>query len=135
MAKNSIDQADETGTDETTTPDATTEGGDDQAQPTAVDEEKPPVYPYVVVRTNSAGAFVGYLESRTGKEVRLLRARRLWEWRGAASLSGIAATGVSQPNECKFPAPVDIVLTEAIEIIDATPEARASIEAVPVWHA
>ena len=37
-----------------------------------------------------------------------------------------------QANE--FPAPVDrIVLTEAIEIIDVTPEAEAAIRGVHVW--
>lgn len=92
--------------------------------------------PYVIVRTYSAGAFAGTLEARDGKEVTLTDARRLWYWDGAASLSQLATTGTSKPKSCKFPAPVGrIVLTEAIEIIDATPEAQASIASVPAWVA
>lgn len=91
---------------------------------------------YVIVRTYSAGVFAGTLESRDGKECVVTDARRLWYWRGAASLSQMAVGGTSRPAECKFPAPVPrVTLTEAIEILDVTPEARASIEAVPVWTA
>jgi len=89
---------------------------------------------YVIVRTYSAGVFAGFLERREGKEVTLKNARRLWYWKGAASLSQLAVTGTSCPTECKFPVAVPSVdLTEAIEILDVTPEAKASIESVPVW--
>lgn len=89
---------------------------------------------YVIVRTYSAGVFAGELESRDGKEVTLRNARRLWYWDGAASLSELAMRGVSKPQNCKFPCEVSAVtLTEAIEILDVTPEARANIAAVPVW--
>ena len=91
---------------------------------------------YVIVRTYTAGVFAGVLESRNGKEVVVRGARRLWYWSGAASLSQLAVTGTKKPKDCKFPVAVDRVeLTEAIEILDVTPEARASIEAVPVWTA
>ena len=89
---------------------------------------------YVIVRTYSAGVFAGTLESRDGREVELSNARRIWYWDGAASLSELATLGTSNPGGCKFPAPVALVqLTEAIEILPVTPEARASIEGVPVW--
>ena len=91
---------------------------------------------YVIVRTYSAGVFAGELESRNGKEVVMRNARRLWYWRGAASLSQLAMEGTSNPHGCKFPCPVDRVeLTEAIEILDVTEAARKSIEGVPVWKA
>ena len=89
---------------------------------------------YVIVRTYSAGVFAGVLLSRDGKEVILHQARRLWYWDGAASLSQLAMEGVKAPQNCKFPVAVDrIVLTEAIEIIDATEVARKSIEGVKIW--
>lgn len=89
---------------------------------------------YVIIRTYSAGVFAGYLVSRKDKEVELRNARRLWAWYGAASLSQLAMEGVSKPNDCKFPCEVDkIVLTEAIEIINCSEEARLSIKNVPVW--
>lgn len=92
--------------------------------------------PYVIVRTYSAGCFAGILESRDGKEVHMTNARRLWYWSGAASLSELAVRGTKRPKDCKFPVAVpSIVLTEAIEIISVTDEARNSIESVPIWTA
>jgi len=91
---------------------------------------------YVVVRTFSAGVFAGYLESRSGREVVLTNARRLWYWAGAASLSEMAMSGTKLPSECKFPVAVDrVLLLEAIEILDCTEAAKISIEGVPVWTA
>jgi hypothetical protein len=89
---------------------------------------------YVIVRTCSAGVFAGMLESRTGREVVLRQARRLWYWAGAASLSELAQRGTSKPEKCKFPVAVDRVeLLEVIEILDVTPEARTSIDGVKTW--
>ncbi len=91
---------------------------------------------YVIIRTFSAGVFAGYLVSREGKEVELKNARRLWYWKGAATLSQLAMEGVTQPNECKFPTEVaSIILTGAIEIIACTKKAQDSIASVPVWKA
>lgn len=91
---------------------------------------------YVIVRTYSAGVLAGELESRTGREVVLRNARRIWYWAGAASLSELAMLGTSKPEECKFPCVVDRVeLLEVIEILDVTPAARKSIENVPIWSA
>ena len=100
-----------------------------------VDKKKVDKKKFVVVRTYSAGAFAGYFEKRDGKEIQLSAARRLWYWSGAASLSQIAVDGVKNPTDCKFPAPVNITLTEAIEIIETTPAAQKSIEAVTIWQA
>ena len=98
--------------------------------------QPPPPRRYVIVRTYSAGVFAGELESRTGQEVVLRNARRIWYWAGAASLSQLAVSGTSKPEACKFPVAVDRVeLLQTIEILDATDDARASIEAVPVWTA
>jgi hypothetical protein len=92
--------------------------------------------PYVIVRTYSAGCFAGYLAKRTGQEVVLEQARRLWYWTGAASLSQLAVTGTSKPNECKFPDPISrIQLLQAIEILSCTEDARKSIEGVKPWRA
>ena len=91
---------------------------------------------YCIVRTYSAGVFAGYVESREGKEVVLRKARRLWYWDGAASLSELAMSGTSKPQNCKFPEEVEtVILTEAIEIIDCTEKAYQSIKEVEVWKA
>ena len=89
---------------------------------------------YVIVRTNSAGVFAGYLKKRKGQEVVLSSARRLWYWKGAASLSQLAMEGTKAPGECKFPCCVDeVILTQAIEIIACSERARESIEGVAIW--
>ena len=90
---------------------------------------------YVICRTYSAGVFAGNLVSRKGQEVVLTGVRRIWFWKGAASLSQLAQEGTSDPNGCKFPQPVDRVeLLQSIEILDVTPEAEKSIKGVPVWR-
>jgi hypothetical protein len=53
---------------------------------------------YVIVRTYSAGVFAGTLISRKGAEVELTNARRMWYWKGAASLSQLAVEGTSEPT-------------------------------------
>lgn len=89
---------------------------------------------YCMVRTYSAGVFAGTIVSRKGKEVLLKNARRIWYWDGAASLSQLAMSGTSKPENCKFPEPVtSVLLTEVIEIIPITLAAKKSIEGVPVW--
>jgi len=91
---------------------------------------------YAIVRTYSAGVFAGYIEKKDGKEVVMRKVRRLWYWSGAASLSQLAVEGTNKPKECKFPVAVDrIELTEAIEILDVTKEAKKSLESVAVWEA
>jgi hypothetical protein len=91
---------------------------------------------HVIVRTHSAGVFAGYLKSRKGQECVLLNARRLWSWKGAASLSQLAMEGVKFPEECRFPREVaEITLLQAIEIIPTTQPAKDSIDGVPVWSA
>lgn len=90
---------------------------------------------YCMVRTYSAGVFAGYVKSRDGKEIELKKARRIWGWSGAASLSQLATEGTSKPGNCKFPCEVDsITLTEAIEIIPITDKAKKSINEVKVWE-
>ena len=89
---------------------------------------------YCIVRTYSAGVHAGTLTARNGREVVLNLARRIYRWEGAATLSQLARDGTSAPNKCKFPAPVnEILLTEAIEVIPCTDQARVSIEGVDVW--
>ncbi len=89
---------------------------------------------YCIVRTYSAGVFAGILSSLQDKQAIVKKARRLWYWDGAASLSDLAVNGVSKPDNCKFPVEVDeVALTEVVEVIPATQKAKESIAAVPTW--
>lgn len=87
----------------------------------------------VIVRTYSAGVHFGYLRSRKGKEVTLEKARRIWRWFGAWTISEIAAEGLDA-SKSKIAAPVTVTLTEAIEIIECTPKAAAIVESAK-WAA
>ena len=91
-------------------------------------------YDYCIVRTYSAGVFAGYLKSKQGKECEVIKARRLWSWSGAASLSQLAMEGTSNPKNCKFPCEVNsVILLEVIEIIICTEKAKKSIAEVDIW--
>jgi hypothetical protein len=90
---------------------------------------------YVIARTYSAGVFAGEMGERNGKELTLCNARRIWYWDGAASLSQLAQTGTTKPENCKFPESVkEVLLTEVIEILSVTDQARKSIEGVKIWE-
>jgi hypothetical protein len=89
---------------------------------------------YCIVRTYSAGVFAGYIKSRNKEEAEVIKARRLWYWDGAASLSQLAMEGVSKPENCKFPTEVDsVILTNVVEIIPCTKKAFDSIKGVKIW--
>lgn len=89
---------------------------------------------YVIIRTQNAGVFAGYLKEKTGENVILKQTRRLWYWAGACSLSQMAMEGTKKATDCKFAMEVDTIeLNQVIEIIDATEEARVNIKSVSVW--
>ena len=89
---------------------------------------------YFIVRCNGAGVFAGNIKEKSGNEVTMTNARRLWYWEGAASLSQLAVEGTKKPNNCKFPTPVqEVILLDVIEIIRCTDQAEASIKAVKEW--
>ena len=91
--------------------------------------------PYVIVRCESAGVFAGYLKERNGEEATILRARRLWYWSGAASLSQLAVDGTKKPGDCKFPTEVSqIEVTRVIEVLQVTAKAQESIQGVAIWQ-
>lgn len=88
----------------------------------------------VIVRGNRSGVFFGTLAERNGTEVRLENCRRIWSWKGAASISQLAAEGPQFPEGCKFTMFVDeIEILDAIEINPCTVRAINSIENVKIW--
>lgn len=89
---------------------------------------------YSIVRGDRSGVFAGYIKERDGNEVTMIKARRLWYWDGAASISQLAEDGVSKPQNCKFPKEVsELLVLDAIEIIPVTAKAQKSIASVSVW--
>ena len=85
-----------------------------------------------VVRTYSAGVWFGEIAEKSGNEVIVKNARRMWRWWAAEgiSLSSVALHGVKH-DESKIVEAVPAVWLEAIELIPASDKAIASIEGAP----
>ncbi|WP_455387405.1 DUF6948 domain-containing protein [Petrachloros mirabilis] len=86
----------------------------------------------VIVRTYSAGVWFGLLSEKSGAEVILTHARRMWLWKATEgiSLSACAMHGIDA-SKSKIVGAVPSVWLEAIEIIPCTPLAIARIEGAP----
>lgn len=82
---------------------------------------------FAIVRTHSAGVHLGTLAEWSGTCVILTNARRLWRWRGAYTLHEVSRAGVMTGSRISEPVPV-IALTQAIEIIPCSEEARKNLE-------
>ena len=82
----------------------------------------------VIVRTYSAGVWFGRLKEKSGDEVILTEARRMWRWwaKESISLSGVALYGVKQ-EKSRIPGALDSVWLQAIEIIPISGKAAESI--------
>ena len=85
-----------------------------------------------VVRTHSAGVWFGEIAEKSGNEVIVKNARRMWRWWATEgiSLSSVALHGVKY-GESKIVEAVPAVWLEAIELIPASDKAVASIEGAP----
>lgn len=84
---------------------------------------------YVIIRTYSAGVWFGLLSKKSGNEVILKEARRMWSWKAAKSisLSGVALYGIND-SESKIVTAIESVWLEAIEILKCTDVAIASLK-------
>ena len=82
----------------------------------------------VIIRTYSAGVWFGRLKEKSGKEVILTEARRMWRWwaKESISLSGVALHGIKQENS-RITGAVESVWLQAIEIIPISGKAAESI--------
>ncbi len=83
----------------------------------------------VIIRTYSAGCWFGKLEEKSGNEVILENARRMYSWKAAKSitLSGCAIYGIDN-EKSKIVEPVSKVWLEAIEILPCTEKAIETLE-------
>lgn len=82
---------------------------------------------HCVVRTYSAGVFIGTVKAVDGMEMLLTSARRLWKWEGAFTLSEVATAGVLKAS--RIAEEVDeVYLTQVVEVIPTTETARGTFE-------
>ena len=89
-----------------------------------------------VVRTYSAGVWFGEIAEKSGNEVIVKNARRMWRWWAAEgiSLSAVALHGIKH-DKSKIAEAVPAVWLEAVELIPASATSIASIEGAPNAHA
>ena len=82
----------------------------------------------VIIRTYSAGVWFGRLKEKSGNEVILTEARRMWRWwaKESISLSGVALHGIKQ-EKSRIAGAIDSVWLEAIEIIPISGKAAEAI--------
>ena len=92
---------------------------------------------FVIIRTHSAGVWMGKIKSLKGSVAIITKARRLWYWSGAASLSQLAIEGTKRPNDCKFTMTINdddgVYLPQVIEVLPCTQEAVNNINSVKEW--
>ena len=82
----------------------------------------------VLIRTYAAGVWFGRLKEKSGDEVILTEARRMWRWwaKESISLSGVALHGINQ-EKSRIAGAVESVWLEAIEIVPISGKAAESI--------
>lgn len=82
----------------------------------------------VIVRTYTAGVWFGVLAEKSGNEVILTGARRMYRWWAAESisLSAVAIYGINEAKS-KIIEPITSVWLEAIEIMPTSDKATAQI--------
>ena len=85
----------------------------------------------VIIRTYSAGVWFGRLKEKSGNEVILTEARRMWRWwaKESISLSGVALHGIKQ-EKSRIAGAVESVWLQSIEIIPISGKAAESIRTV-----
>jgi hypothetical protein len=89
---------------------------------------------YCIVRCRDAGVHAGFVSKHNGREVTLLKTRRLWRWHGK-TLSGLATEGTTDAKQCKYADEIDeITVLDACEIIPCSSVGQKSIrEEVGRW--
>ena len=89
-----------------------------------------------IIRGDRSGVFFGEITSRVGQEVTIKNCRRLWYWKGAASISQLALEGTKNGRDCKFTVTVpELIILDAIELIPCSEAAEKSISEVREWKA
>lgn len=83
---------------------------------------------HCVVRTYSDGVHLGTVDRVDGMEVLLKNSRRLWQWKGAFTLSEVATNGVAEESRIAVEVP-EQYLTQVISFTPSTEKARKTYEA------
>lgn len=88
---------------------------------------------HVLVRTANAGVHVGCLKSRTGSEVILTNAHRIWRWKGANTLHELANNGASLTEYTRVSESIPVITVLGVaEIIELSSSTWANLS-TPRW--
>ncbi len=90
---------------------------------------------YCVVRTYSAGVHIGYLKDFAIKYPQsglMINSRRLHSWDNACSLSQVATNGVGSSSKIAMELS-ELYLTDIIEVIPCTVQAKEFFQGAKVW--
>lgn len=90
----------------------------------------------VLVRDNRAGVLVGTLLAFDGasKTASLKNARKVWYWKGAAAVEGIAARGLDQKESKVTPVVAHVECCDVVQLVLCAKEGAASVMAAPEWR-
>lgn len=93
--------------------------------------------PYVILRGYRSGVHAGYLVERNHDGHFVLRdARRIWQWKGAQTLSEVAVYGLSSESRISPPvARQEIQREDVSEIIHCQDQGRIAIQGAKEWRA
>ena len=89
-----------------------------------------------IVRCYGAGVLFGEVREVTsdanGLNVRLVNARKIWYWHGAAAVEQLSQDGCDDDSKITVAVP-ELVVANAIQIIPCSDKAIANIEAKAEW--
>lgn len=89
---------------------------------------------YVIVRSNMAGVFGGFLKEKHGNEVILTNCRQFYSWSGALNVLDMAVNGVTKPHKCTYTIEIDeIWILDVCEIAPCTDKAIKILREVKAW--
>ena len=86
-----------------------------------------------IVRCDRAGVFYANVTKREGSEAELSNARRIYYWRGAATLSQLANEGCSAQSQITVSVPTMTVLG-VIEVIPCSEKAVKVLDGIREWR-
>ena len=93
--------------------------------------------PYVLVRSDRAGVFIGYLKSKeVGSQISvvLVDSRNIFYWNGASGISQIAEEGIKDHESSKITIPVRLrEINGVIEIIHISEKAKINLDKIEPW--
>ena len=89
---------------------------------------------YVLVRCDRSGVHFGVLRRTNGRGfVSLTDARRIWQWKGAFTISRIANAGLDLSGSKLSERLAEQDLNDAIEVIPCSDRAAKQLSEAPEW--